>query len=357
MLQLNPNLKVFEKNEKQLLLKINNDLLRTSENEYQILKQYAINNNPEEVIAYFSNEINIKEDVLVSLVDRAVQNKILVKHPFRKHPSLMFFGAEINFSLRKNKKILELISLDLSYTLFDKLFSFSLVSKLILIFFISIFLFLGFDLLSSPLNFKENYFKTLYLIPFNFGSLVGYIYLASFCSVAFHEFGHFVMYKLLNGKASIFGFGLLLFIFPAFFTKIFPVLIEKKRDKILINLGGLLFDLFSVLFILFFTKHFHESHPTLSFFAYSLLISITIRSIFNVNIFLPGTDGYQILQDTLGVSNLYNTSFEKLKHLKKNNWNKVHLIYSLYFICSLISILISWGTFAIPFLLLFYYAI
>ena len=52
-----------------------------------------------------------------------------------------------------------------------------------------------YDILKEPLNFRENYNKTLYAVPISFSSLLMYIYLSSFISVFFHEIGHYFFYK------------------------------------------------------------------------------------------------------------------------------------------------------------------
>lgn len=360
MLILNPYIEVIDNTDNLILLRIQNEIIKITPIEYEIISAYSTNNAFYEVIKKFSHVIKIREEQLGALISKSVQNKILIEESEKiSSTGLGFLGAKIRYSFKKNSgKILELFTIDLTSTLIDKIFSNTRFTRTILILLILLVTLFSIDLLVTPLNFKENYFKTLYQVPFKFSSLIGFIYLSAFVSIVFHELGHYFFYKSVNGKTTIFGFGLLFYVFPAFFTKIYSSLLKSKSNKLVVNFGGIIFDLFLIVFILYFTKHYHNQFPTISFFAYTLIISISIRLFFNLNIFLPGTDGYHILCDSINEKDLFKTSITKFKLVSKKiepltAKNSAYIIYLLF---SFISIAISWGMFFVPIMMYFYYA-
>ena len=88
------------------------------------------------------------------------------------------------------------------------------------------------------------------------------------------------------------------------------------------------------------------------------MISICIRSVFNLNVFLPNTDGYFILSDIINKPNLFEYSIQKTKELYKTKRVSLNNLLSLiYLILSYLSIIISWLFFFFPFIIYFYYAL
>lgn len=358
MLILNPNTRIIENTNNLMLLRVQDELIKLSSIEFDIILSFAQSNNFYTVINSFSDLIKIKEEQLGLLISKSVQNNLLIEESQTiKNKSINFLGASIRYSFKRNNKIFELFNLDLTTTVFNKIFSHTRIVNSILIFLFSFALFVIGDLLLSPLNFRENYFSTLYKIPYNFSSLLGLIYFSSFCSIIFHELGHYLLYKSVKGKTSIFGFGLMFYVLPVFYTKMYTNFIKTRKHKVLIDSGGFIFDVLLVLFILYFTKHFHNEYPTLSFFGYTLITSITIRSFFNINVFLPGTDGFHILSDSLNDSNLFKTSVTKSKLIisRKEKLSIRNIGYVFYLAFSYISMGLSWSMFFLPIIFYFYY--
>ncbi|PTT36252.1 hypothetical protein DBR28_11240, partial [Chryseobacterium sp. HMWF028] len=167
----------------------------------------------------------------------------------------------------------------------------------------------------------------------------------------------YLLYKKFRGKSTIFGFGLMIFILPVFYNKIFVDFLKNKKDKLWVNSGGIIFDIFLFLFLLVFTKEYHTGYPTLSFLAYTLMISITIRTFFNINFFLPGTDGYHLVNDIFGYKSLFGTAlFETKEIMRLRMITLKRFLYLLYILLSYISIIISWLFMLLPILMYIYYA-
>lgn len=351
-MELNKNIIVLSQDDK-LVLKIGNSdkIIKLSQIELDILKYYTEVNDNEKVIIHFSEQIKIDTSILELLIDIAIKNKIITENEENEKKSAF------KFVFKLNKRIFEIFNLDFTSTKAEKIFENRLLLHISLILlFLSAFYFV-FEISKSPLNFSENYKKTLYSVSVPFTQLITYIYLASFISTFFHEIGHYFFYKYFKGKTSMFGFGLLFFFLPVFYNKIIVSMIKKKNQKIIINFGGIIFDILFLLFIIFFTKYYYAKYPILSFIAYSSMISICIRSFFNLNIFLPNTDGYFIFSEIINKPKILEDSISNSIDLFKNRKITFSNVFSLVFtLLSYLSMAISWLFFFIPFLIYFYYA-
>ncbi len=352
---LNPSLLVLENESDLVLLKIgkNNKIIKMSSIEFEILTFYSKVSDFNSVQENFKNEIEIENDQMKLLVTKATENKILVSED-----SLPERSSGINFILKKNKKIFEILNIDFTNTYLEKIFENRSVTNTMIVILTILFTYFIFNILSEPLHFKENYISTLYKVPVSFSAIFGYIYLASFLSTLIHEFGHYFIYKRNYGKTSVFGFGLLFFFMPVFFNRVLVSLIRKKRKRIYINAGGMFFDFLQFVFLIYFTKIYHDVFPILSFFGYTLMISIIIRTFFNLNIFLPSTDGYYIFTDLLNKPNFYEIAQKKTRNLisKKEKNNFKNYIYALYIIICYCFFAISWCMLFLPVLTYIYYA-
>jgi putative peptide zinc metalloprotease protein len=87
------------------------------------------------------------------------------------------------------------------------------------------------------------------------------------------------------------------------------------------------------------------------------MISICIRTFFNINIFLPSTDGYFVFSDTINKPNLFDYSNKLFKEFIKSRKTKAkNLPYIFYAVIGYLSIFISWCFFFLPLIIYFYYA-
>ena len=352
-MEINKNIIVINDDEGKVVLKIGNSdkFIKMSKIEYDIIEYYIEVYDKNEVIQHFKNIIQIDLVSLNLLIDKSAENGIITKHSVNKNFSFL------KFRFKRNKKIFEIFNLDFTSTVLEKFIEKKIFLNFIIIFLYFFLFYIMYDILKEPLNFRENYNKTLYAVPISFSSLLMYIYLSSFISVFFHEIGHYFFYKYFKGKSSMFGFGLLFFFLPIFYNKILITLITVKKHKIIINLGGIIFDISLLIFLIYFTKNFNSSYPVLSFLCYTTMISICIRSFFNLNIFLPYTDGYFVFSDLINKPHLFEDNLKNsLALIKKKEISLKNFISLTYTILNYLSIGISWLFFFLPFIIYFYYA-
>lgn len=284
------------------------------------------------------------------LLKKAEENHLLIK---KEQPI-----KSIHFKFKKNKTIFEILSIDLSCTKIEKTLSsnyfyYSTFLLLILTLITSCYIFL-----SQSIDLLENYKKVIYQVPFQFTNLLIFIFIGSFFGKVIHELGHYYFYKVFGGKCTIFGFGFLFFIIPIFYNKLYISLLNNKWKKILIYSGGIIFDILLFLAILLFVTEFNTRLATLSFIGYTIMISIVIRSCFNLNFFLPGSDSYFILSEVLNKTDLFDRSYSTFKEfIRFPRFNISHISKTLYFVLSIFSIIAAWLFFGISFFMLFYYGI
>jgi hypothetical protein len=353
-MEINKKLIILSKTNDEVILKIGktDEIIKLSVIELDIIKYYSEVDNNTKVISHFKNIVEIIEDDLNTLINKAKSLKILVSNN-KKYLKEYWIKPK----LKRNKKIFEVFTIDFSGSYLERILEKKLILKIIISISVMLLMFMLYNIASSPLNFKQNYLETLYAVPIKFKSLIGFIYLSTFISVCFHEIGHYFFYKLFKGKTSIFGFGLLFFFLPVFYNKILVSLIKEKKEKIIINFGGMIFDLFLLIFLIFFTKNYHILYPTISFLCYVTIISICIRTFFNINIFLPSTDGYFVFSDTINKPNLFDYSNKLFKEFIKSRKTKAkNLPYIFYAVIGYLSIFISWCFFFLPLIIYFYYA-
>jgi hypothetical protein len=350
---LNKSLTVLEEKNNSLLLKIGNSdkFVKMSNIEFDIIKSFSKLKDFQNVISAFSDVVEIEESQLSQLIDKAKENQILTDSVTDKKE---FWITTV---YKRKKKLFEVLKIDFTGTRLERIFENKTSQILFASFLITASIFMAVNLLSEPLSFQANYIETLYNVPIPFSKVFGFIYLSTFLSICIHEFGHYFFYKILKGRTSLFGFGMLFFVIPIFYNKVLTGLIKKRSERMLINAGGFIFDLILVIFLIYFTKEYHVDFPTLSFLFYCAMISIAIRTFFGMNIFLPGSDGYYIFTEMVKKDDLFDESALVLKSLlkpKSFNLKKIH--YALYALFSYIFILFSWSFILIPIIVYIYYA-
>ncbi|MDR2131614.1 MAG: M50 family metallopeptidase [Odoribacteraceae bacterium] len=124
-----------------------------------------------------------------------------------------------------------------------------------------------------------------------------------------HEVGHASAcrhYKIKHGGV---GFGLYL-TFPVFYTDVSETWKLKRRERLVVNMAGVYFQL--ILLIPFFITYFLTGNHIIKWF----LLTVNIGFLITLNPFFK-FDGYWIVSDLLGVSNLRKKSGELIQFFIK----------------------------------------
>lgn len=195
-----------------------------------------------------------------------------------------------------------------------------------------------------------NYYDELKLIA-NDLSIVDYWYVASlsFLALIFHEFGHSSAAKYYGINSRGIGFGFYVFT-PAFFTDITKAWRLTNKQRIVIDLGGIYFELVFICLLLFVFLINHN----INLLATSLFL--VVSTLYNLNPFFR-TDGYWVVSDGLKIPNLRKQSLEKLKlffkkiakrnvvtFTKKDWFLVVYALVSLSFIVFFVASILIWNS-------------
>ncbi|MCX8491070.1 MAG: hypothetical protein ORN54_08380 [Cyclobacteriaceae bacterium] len=160
----------------------------------------------------------------------------------------------------------------------------------------------------------------IYLILFQVGTLL-------------HEFGHAVACKSFGAKHGGIGFGFYL-LTPALFTDVSDAWRLKRGERIIVNLGGIYFELLIASFFLLF---YFDKHTITFLILPCILIINTLK---NLNPFLK-LDGYWILSDATNKPNLQKNAFrilnEKFRQFRKLKFSFDNTQEGLMFLYALIS--------------------
>lgn len=162
-------------------------------------------------------------------------------------------------------------------------------------------------------------------------------YLAFFFPFAliFHEFGHAAAAKFYGINSKGIGFGFYVFT-PVFFTDITKAWRLNNKQRVLVDFGGIYFQLIFVAFILLaFLFNHNLNLLTAAFF-------IFLSTLYNLNPFLR-TDGYWIISDSLKISNLREQSNGRLKMLfqkSEKQFSKKDWFLSIYSVISVSMIIL-----------------
>jgi len=195
-----------------------------------------------------------------------------------------------------------------------------------------------------------NYYNELTLIKNNL-SIINYWHVAffSFLALIFHEFGHVSAAKYYGINSRGIGFGFYVFT-PVFFADISKAWRLDNKQRVVIDFGGIYFELIFIGFLLFV---FFINH-NINLLATSLFLFVS--TLYNLNPFLR-TDGYWVISDGLKIPNLRNQSNQKLKlffqtikkrnpfTLSKKSWFLVaYALVSFSFILFFVISILVWNT-------------
>lgn len=303
----NPPRYILESGEKLFSI---NDVL------FEILMEYKTECDYEKISikvnTKFRNENLINKDIVKSSIIQ-VRNLILNDNNGQK-----------NIYINNRFKIMKGRNADRIYGVFSFLYNKDLFAILSTIFtIVSIFFFSV-----NEIGFKEAYI-TIYE-SFNVKTIMT-SYLFFFIIIFLHEVGHATAAYYFGEKPKEIGFGIY-FIFPVLYTDTTNIWKLNKRDRIVVNLGGIYMQLIiNVLLIGLF--YILDGNILVKV----LIIMNTISMIASFNPFFR-YDGYWIYSDWFKISNLkYKTSeitkmiLLRPKKILKNlkNINKPLLIYAL----------------------------
>jgi len=149
------------------------------------------------------------------------------------------------------------------------------------------------------------HFSISHIDLYTFGGII----LSLFISSLIHEFGHVSACRYFNIKSGNIGFGVYLYI-PVFFADVSNIWGLSLKQRIIVNLGGVYFQLLSlipaILTYLIFQSYLLEYVITFILLNIALVLNPILKF-----------DGYWITSDLLGIPNLRAQSIEFIKYLFK----------------------------------------
>jgi putative peptide zinc metalloprotease protein len=195
--------------------------------------------------------------------------------------------------------------LNLSFIIFPENMVHKLTSKLHFLFernYVLLILCLSMVIMSSLLFFNFSLFES-----FNLQNSLIYFFIVMASSVTFHELGHATAASFFGAKHGGIGGGFYLFT-PVYYADVTDIWRLTKRQRIIVNIAGMYFELIFCSFIALIAFLLGNS--------ILLLISITvcIHTLFNLNPFLR-SDGYWVLSDLTNKPNLFFHSANKVKDI------------------------------------------
>lgn len=270
----------------------------------------------------YSTQIN--EEKLTSIFEELINNGILIDENLENIPKISSKKSHIKFktTILKEEKInniTNLLSKLFNKPIFFSTFIFTLFNIIIILYIMK----------NNFLSYTNLIFKSefLYLIPL--------LLLDAF----FHELGHMSALKKYKHRHGNIGFGFYLFT-PTLFADVNNSWRLNTKEKIIVNLGGIYFNLIFInaLFIVFyFTKNSN---------LLMLIFFLNFRVLFNLNPFLK-TDGYWVLSDLtktynlrMKSENILNEIFLTIFKKSKNNFTFKQYLLSVYALLSYFFILL-----------------
>jgi putative peptide zinc metalloprotease protein len=200
----------------------------------------------------------------------------------------------------------------------SEVFKFLFLPKL-RIFLLLICLLISSYVIANNSSFVYNKFSSIQLLSFSVYFLLIYLMVD-----VIHELGHTSALKFYNQSCGRMGLGFYLFI-PVLFVDVSNSWNLPLKKRLVINFGGIYFELLFVTFLLiiFSFTHIYE--------LFSIACVILIQCLFQFNPFIR-TDGYWILSDVLNIPNLAQKSkieLSKIFKTTKVNINSPLLLYAI----------------------------
>jgi len=284
-------LEVCKGEENTYFLSIDDSYIKLNKNFHDLLE--IIKNQPEENLSFVcdSKEFNTLCEIIKDRSDRKVKD------------SYIYFKVNL-----LSKKLVNIISGHLSFLFKEKVFA----TVFLLVFFLN-----G--------VFYINHFQAT-KVDLSLSDLWVYYVLLIFIMIM-HEFGHASASKYFGIRPNHIGFGFYLF-FPVFFANVTNIWLLSKKKRIVVNLGGIYFQLIANLLLILINLYSESG---------------LIVKIINVNFFVAcyslipflRNDGYWIYSDAFNLPNLSSRSkfyylnvFENL--VRKKKLDKINFPLFLY---------------------------
>jgi putative peptide zinc metalloprotease protein len=288
--RLNPLVRIYSFDARHILVECNNHQLKIKK-ELQLLFQLVNgSNNIGNITGLYCSATNqnISEEFIHRLLfnDLAVYGIIVSDVPVKiKERSL---HLRLSFIFWKGKW-LNHISRIIS-PLFNPVFFYT--SLILMILFITpVIIFFNYHGLNKAIEFKNIF---LYAV-------------LSFTVVMFHELGHVSACYKYGAKHKGIGFGFYLFT-PTFFADVSDAWRLPRKERIIINLGGIYIEL--VIVTVLFCCFLAGKSEILFYSGIAILLQVLV----NLNPFLK-YDGYWVLSDITGTPNLRAQSTQRLKSI------------------------------------------
>lgn len=170
----------------------------------------------------------------------------------------------------------------------------------------------GIFIILDFIHFTEFYTETIH-VDLSIYTVIG-LFLFFIFSSLIHELGHASACHYFQIPHGNIGFGLYLNI-PVFYTDVSQAWKLTRRERFLINIGGVYFQM--VLLIPFLIAYFFFHYP---FFKY-IIVVMNMNFVITLNPFFK-FDGYWILSDVLGVANLRKKGTEWVGYVLSKIKNK-----------------------------------
>lgn len=169
------------------------------------------------------------------------------------------------------------------------------------------------------------YFYSYQIFHTNFDKTQWFcFFLLGIVGITFHEFGHASAAHYYGAKHGGIGGGFYLFM-PVYFADVTDIWKLPKKQRIIVNLGGIYFELLFVL-ILILTGYILDFKSLIIF---ASIFSISI--IYNLNP-IARTDGYWVLSDIIEKPNLMVHGYLRVKQIfkPKKNWKMIDYFLLFY---------------------------
>lgn len=362
----NTNNIIYEKSNGIILFinKESDQVIKISELEYELVLRLCQLDTEDQIIKEHQDS-GVTKEFLAMLVETAVTLRLLIneenifEHGRNRLATFLYNTCEKLLSKQKSLRpefkktflLYKVFSFDGSQTWLGKAFSKKIMARVFLSVLLSLSSILMIWLMYSyNLNWFLSIFRAsivkVHFSPYKFLLLCQLLVTTTWI---WHEIGHYIIYKSYAGKKDEFGIGLLYFFLPVLFVSTNSVsLWDNKLKKVLVSLGGTVFDLVFIIGALVFITVNHATMPAATVILSISIFSILFRFIFNLNCFLPGSDGYFILSDTLGINNLYKKSaqyglilineYRSLDKRRIGQLKRVHYSFSLYYLICLLMV-------------------
>jgi putative peptide zinc metalloprotease protein len=280
-------------------------LIDNQKNIKNIVNEYNLKYNSNLTIEFAYNFLYNKLSLYGIIIDK------LIKVNSNQKPSYI----KLNFIVI-NEKIVSRFTKHLNFLFKPK------ILKTIIIFAIFIFSF----------SFYNYYYQIIYTNITK--SEWVFFFIISFIGVTFHEFGHATAAHYYGAKHGGIGGGFYLFM-PVYFADVTDIWKLSKKQRIIVNLAGIYFEIIYILLINSIGLIFN--FPILIIFGCIILVS----SLRNLNPFIR-SDGYWVLSDAIDKPNLMAHGLNKIKQIfkSKTKWSKMDYFILFYGFISYFFILI-----------------